>query len=119
MKRLINFLEETINYLEKFGKTLDDIVWFGGDDFQISREQFVELANIEYDSGYGHQEIAEDLVLVGKDFWLERHEYDGSEWWEFKELPPKPSEIKTIHTLSGSWWTTLKRMNEENENEMG
>lgn len=118
MKGLINFLEETINYLEKFGKTLDDIIWFGGDDFQISREQFVELANIEYDPGYGHQEIAADLVLVGKDFWLERHEYDGSEWWEFKELPPKPPEIKTIHTLSGSWWTTLKRMNEENENEM-
>jgi hypothetical protein len=54
MKGLINFLEETINYLEKFGKTLDDIVWFGGDDFQISREQFVELADIEYDPGYGH-----------------------------------------------------------------
>lgn len=32
------------------------------------------------------------LIVVGKDFWLERHEYDGSEWWEFKSIPMEPEE---------------------------
>jgi hypothetical protein len=30
-------------------------------------------------------------MVIGSDWWLERHEYDGSEWWEFKSLP-KPRE---------------------------
>ncbi len=119
MERLRNLLAETIEILEKHGKTLDDIDWFGGEDFQISREQFIELANIEYDPGYGRQEIANDLILVGKDFWLERHEYDGAEWWAFKCPPPKPPEIRVIHTLSEAGWGTLKQINEGYKNEMG
>lgn len=31
----------------------------------------------------------EDDVL-----WLERHEYDGSEWWEYKTMPTEPFETK-------------------------
>ena len=34
------------------------------------------------------------LVVVGKDFWLERNNYDGSEWWEFKQVPVEPFEVK-------------------------
>jgi len=33
------------------------------------------------------------LTVAGDDWWLERHGYDGSEWWEFKTLPKK-SEFK-------------------------
>ena len=50
-------------------------------------EDFIEHANFEYNDGYGIEEINTDLILVGKDFWLERHEYDGSEWWEYKSMP--------------------------------
>ena len=42
---------------------------------------------INSDSGYGSAEIREDLVIVGKDWWLERDEYDGSEWWAFHTMP--------------------------------
>jgi len=45
---------------------------------------------VEYDSGYGATKVAKDLVIVGEDWWLERCEYNGSEWWEFKTLPVKP-----------------------------
>jgi hypothetical protein len=31
------------------------------------------------------------LQLVGETFWIERAEYDGSEWWEYKEIPKRPS----------------------------
>ena len=47
-------------------------------------ENFKEVANVEYDSGFGSPQVAEDLIIMGSDFWLERHEYDGSEWWEYK-----------------------------------
>ena len=35
---------------------------------------------------------ADRLRIVGKDWWLEREEYDGSEWWEFRTFPQKPLE---------------------------
>ena len=41
-------------------------------------------------NGFGGAEVNENLFVVGADWWLERHEYDGSEWWEFKTLPTKP-----------------------------
>lgn len=45
-------------------------------------------------TSYGHhpgtEEVATDLLVVGDGWWLERHEYDGSEWWEHKALPAKP-----------------------------
>ena len=50
-------------------------------------KEFLEHANVEYNDGYGLEEINTDLILVGKDFWLERGTYDGSEWWEYKSMP--------------------------------
>ncbi|QNI21485.1 hypothetical protein [Salmonella phage 3sent1] len=29
--------------------------------------------------------------------WLERGEYDGSEWWEYKATPAIPEECRTIN----------------------
>ena len=55
-------------------------------------EEFAKLANKKYDNGYGGNEVPLDLIVVGKDWWLERHEYDGAEWWEFKKLPVKPKQ---------------------------
>lgn len=57
----------------------------------ISWEEFKELANFEYDDGFGGHEIDLNLMVVGQDWWLERHEYDGSEWWEFKTMPLRPT----------------------------
>lgn len=49
-----------------------------------------DLASINYDNGYGGQELFGTIVL--KDgTWLERGEYDGSEWWEHRKLPTEES----------------------------
>lgn len=106
-----NLLNETKFFLTQNGKTLDDVVWFGSPEFEISREQFIELADQFYNSGFGKQEVASDLVLVGEDFWLERHEYDGAEHWEFKQLPQRPKVKKTIRCLMGGAWDTLFCLN--------
>lgn len=52
---------------------------------------FIESLDFKYDSGYGGQELYGNVWL--KDgTWLERGEYDGSEWWEHKVLPKIPEQ---------------------------
>lgn len=91
----MNLLKETLTKIKDMGKTTKDILWCGSENFGwFTWEDFSSLANVEYDGGYGAAEVAQDLKVVGNDFWLERHEYDGSEWWEFKEIPKKPEEFR-------------------------
>ncbi len=94
----MNLLEETKRELELHGKNVFDVVWFGTreEEWQCDLQS---LININYDNGFGAAEIPEDFIIVGDDFWLERGEYDGSEWWEFKEFPNKPSKIKSVVNL--------------------
>lgn len=92
---LINLLQETINVLAEHNKTMSDVLWVGstgisGREIVKTRttvEDFISKANKDYDNGYGGEEVNTRLILVRKDFWLERAEYDGSEWWEYKEFP--------------------------------
>lgn len=86
-----NLLEETISKLNSEQKTLDDIEFISLDDEYIPLEVFKNIANKSYYSGYGESEINKSLMIVGKDWWLERYDYDGCEWWEFKQLPVKPT----------------------------
>lgn len=105
---------ETEEILKQNGLTFDDIKWVGTRDCYIDIGTFLNLANVKYDDGYGTQEVATDLLVVGEYWWLERHEYDGAEWWEYKELPHKPQKKMEVHTLVGGMWDTLKTLNEEN-----
>jgi hypothetical protein len=41
-----------------------------------------------YDAGYGGQELF-GFVVFEDGTWLERGEYDGSEWWEHKQTPTR------------------------------
>lgn len=91
----MRLLKETERNLKDHNKTWDDVDWIGGSDYGIiPLEHFKKIANVEYDSGYGLQEVAYDLIIVFKDgAWLEREEYDGSEWWVYKKSPVKPENI--------------------------
>lgn len=86
---MANLLKETKEILERHGKTFDDILFVGDrtTHTKMTMKDFLEHANVEYKNGFGIEEINTELILVGKDFWLERHEYDGSEWWEYKSMP--------------------------------
>ena len=88
----MNLLQETVNDLKENGKTPADVRWVGRESInaKCGWEDFVKQANFEYDNGYSGVEIPRDLVVVGDDWWLERAECDGSEWWEFKVVPAEP-----------------------------
>ena len=118
-----NLLQETIKKLKEYQKTERDILWVGSEDFGwFTWEDFKELADTEYNSGYGTQEVAIDLLIVGKDFWLERKDYDGAEWWELKTMPCKPENYRkpialTVKQAKEKFggdikgWATLKELN--------
>jgi hypothetical protein len=86
---MANLLKETIDILKENGKTLQDVKWIGDGDY-YSTENFEKILDVNYDSGFGHHEIYLSLKVVGDNWWLERGEYDGSEWWEFKQKPETP-----------------------------
>ncbi|NDE60016.1 MAG: hypothetical protein EB010_11475 [Acidimicrobiia bacterium] len=50
---------------------------------------FLDQLDKEYDSGYGQQELL-GTVWFTDGTWMERGEYDGSEWWELRERPEVP-----------------------------
>lgn len=117
-----NLLEETKEILKDYNKKIEDIKWIGSNKNYIDIDKFLKIANIEYDSGYGSPEVAQNLIVVGDNWWLERHEYDGAEWWEHKEIPKKPNNKLDLKALTieqaeklkfdiSCGWETLERIN--------
>ena len=88
----VKLLRETKQALESHGLSPEDVLWVGRPELNLKCDwaSFAEQANFFYDNSYGCAEIPMDLVVVGKDWWLERYEYDGAEWWEFKRPPQEP-----------------------------
>ena len=117
---MTNLLQETIQDIETSGHEVSDITFIGSLDsgYSCTWGQFLTLADIEYDAGFGGQEIASDLTIVFRDgstMW--RAEYDGSEWWEYS----KPVEIhenqKQILKLNGGLWTSLEELHENSDDD--
>ena len=98
-----NLLEETTKAIWDACKTGEDIIHIGvadGSCRSCTWAEFAEMANRDYDSGYGGAEVLMALVIVFKDgSWLERAEYDGSEWWEYKRAPNIPQNPQPLHSV--------------------
>lgn len=110
---MTNLWEETMRMLVAHGKTFENVEYVQGSNFGITKENFEKVAKkSDYDSGFGAAIVAEDLVVVGDNWWIERHEYDGNEWWEYKEKPKQISEIKEVSHLAGGMWDKLAELNE-------
>ncbi len=110
---MINLLKETLGCLSENGKTPSDVVYVVSamistrkeyeyiEESQLpygkfSWEQFKEkAAHFRYNNGFGAPEVDLNLKIVGNDWWLERAEYDGSEWWEYKSIP----DIKNLPSI--------------------
>lgn len=93
-------LKETIDVLKNHNKSLSDVEWIGTSHEYVDINKFIEIANTLYDDGYGSAEVAINLLIVGKNWWLERHAEDGSEWWVYKELPTKPKKFLDLKALT-------------------
>lgn len=70
-----------------------------------------DCTHTDYDNVFDAPKVAEELIVVGDNFWLERHEYDGSEWFEYKEFPKMPDKEIDIDCL------TVEQHNEKYKDE--
>lgn len=89
-----NLYEETLRSIDKSNHTTDNVSWVGTADgeYAISWEEYRQISDITYDSGFGGTNIPRDLVVVFSDKnWLERRQYDGIEWWEYVSIPQQSS----------------------------
>ena len=94
---MAELIQETKDFMDALGYTKEDIQWIGGDDFTVPIDCFWNASPQFYESGYGWPEAATDLKIVFKDnTWLERAEYDGSEWWEYMKCPVMPLRIERV-----------------------
>lgn len=107
-----NFKEETLGVLKFNGKTIKDIKWIGNEKGYIPIDEFFKKANFEYDAGYGAQEVAADIIIVGDEFIMTREEYDGSEWWKYTKPIEMPKEKLENYKLYGGMWDNLVDIHE-------
>ena len=85
---------ELLGTLEEIWKSLEDIK-YGYIELKVNYDERIcifdsreslDIEDRDYDSGFGGQELFGTITF--KDgTWLERGEYDGSEWWEYKTTP--------------------------------
>ncbi len=54
--------------------------------------KFFESLDFNYNSGYCGQNLF-GTVWLTDGTWLERGEYDGSEWWDHKQCPTIPDNL--------------------------
>lgn len=55
-------------------------------------ELFLSSLDFEYRNGYGAQSLYGKVWLTNG-VWLDRGEYDGSEWWEYYRYPELPTDV--------------------------
>lgn len=70
-------------YIQKGGK----IDWV-----RMSQYFGVDLADYDYDDGFGSQEFGGWITFKNSNKWLARHEYDGSECWSVEYKPTLKDE---------------------------
>lgn len=113
---MTNAKEELLNALERtegvvkcaYIKCQRDSYWDDSDDYiqpapillkegytPTDYTEFLDKLNFEYDAGYGGQELYGMVWLMEDHAWLDRGEYDGSEWWAYSKCPSVPDELKS------------------------
>lgn len=119
---MINLLEETIDAIKASGHVPADIVFIGSPNtgHHCTWEKFKIIADVEYDEGYGLQNVASDLVIEFSDETrLVRTEYDGSEAWRYIRkfsIPDQPHPISKLVRDEGDrrmYYRTLAELNKD------
>lgn len=113
----MNLLKETIRDIESSGHTIENIIFIGSEDSGhcCSWDEFMIIANVDYDSGFGMQYIASDLIIVfsdGSKMW--RGEYDGAEEWVYSKPFVMPAIKKGMSSVIGDGWQDLSEINSSN-----
>ena len=110
----MNLFNDLNKALKINGKKMDDVRWVGCEDFKISVENFVRCADIEV----GKASVAEDLVLVG-DNWYIRYVSSGSDlpgFWAFEYMPNEPTVTLEVDSIIKTDESEARRWSDESGN---
>ncbi len=119
----MNLWKETIAKLEEEGYTWDDVESVFGNDFQITKENFREVASeTVYNTSCGAAQVAEDLtILLYNGKWLARESPTAffAERWGLHETPKPPAQVMPVRRLvtADVGWDSLKECNNGLEEE--
>ena len=58
-------------------------------------KQFLSDIDKTYNNGYGGQEL-DGMIWYEDGTWTSRGEYDGSEWWNYHEVPDIPEFLNRV-----------------------
>ena len=105
-EKRMNLLLETIRILNFHKKNPKDVLWVGNKKAKTTWTKFAQIADTEYNDNYNAPQVAEDLLIVGCGFWLERCWYNGAEWWKYKEVPQAPENAIKLKALTV--WQAVK-----------
>lgn len=86
----MNLLNETLDCLKVLGIDEKDVYGAYDGKTLLNWNDFKKLAkDINYDNGYGCQEINQSLLVYTKKAILYRYEYDGAEGWKYVPILDK------------------------------
>jgi hypothetical protein len=95
-----NFEEETRREIKNVGLTPEMVAFVTDGENSQSFDDFISNCNFEYNSSFGRAYINSNLEIVFNDgSWLERGEYDGSEWWQYKKTSAKPKGVSKLKIM--------------------
>lgn len=104
---LITIIEHVLMILQDHDKTEEEILWVGlgykcgirdPHSSVITWEEFKKNMG-DFDASEASQ-IPYGTVIVGKDFWVERHYEYALEYWQYREFPKKPGTSRNSHETS-------------------
>ncbi len=72
-------------------------------------DNFLEFLNREYDNGYGGQKLF-GVIFCENGVWIERKEYDGSEWYVVNKYPSLRGSFDEVDVLKYERNKKLKRI---------
>ena len=55
-------------------------------------DRFLKSLDFTYDNDYGSQELY-GIIWCKDGIWIDRSEYDGSEWWQIHKCPEIPEVL--------------------------
>lgn len=88
-----------LEVLKEHNKTINDIDWIGCTEFKIDKKKFLEyIKSCEYNEI--SLNLPYDLIIVGKDFWLEQTEDFGIEIFKYYTLPSEPKRTENLLCFS-------------------
>lgn len=73
-------------------------------------DNFLNFLDQEYDNGFGGQNLY-GTIYCEDGIWLDRGEYDGSEWWQEHQYPNMKEHFKGSDVLKYDRSMKIKRLN--------